>query len=332
MLRLVPLAALLLLGALIAPACGGDDDAGGTQSFPTTTDPAKPLEGKVRKINAVVAGSDWVAGDNNFVFGITDEKDEPIGGAKAKATFFDLRDSRNPKPLFSVDAVESAPGVGKVVEHKHAGGEVHKHGGQEDNRVGYYARAGFTYAGLWGVSVEATLKDGTRGVSNVAFQVADKTVLPLPGQKAKPSDNLTRRDVADIKEIDSGDPPNDMHDVKIKDAIAAGRPVMVVFSTPLYCSSRFCGPVNEEVEALREVYKDRVDFVHIEIWRNFDKKELNPTAKEWLQRPDGGLSEPWVYLVDKGGVIYDRWEGPVARGILEPAVKMVAEGKTYGQR
>ena len=64
---------------------------------------------------------------------------------------------------------------------------------------------------------------------------------------------------------------------------------------------------------------------------NFDKKQLNATASEWLVRPDGGLSEPYVYVIDSKGTIYDRWEGPVARNIMEPAVKAVAEGKTFAK-
>ena len=132
-----------------------------------------------------------------------------------------------------------------------------------------------------------------------------------------------------ISEIDSGDPSNDMHDVKIKDSIANGRPVVIVFSTPAFCASRFCGPVNEEVEDLHDKYTDTVDFVHIEIWRDITKQVLNVTAKEWLVRPDGGMSEPYVYVIDKTGTIYNRWEGPVARNIMEQSVQAVAAGATF---
>jgi hypothetical protein len=332
---LSPLTALLALLLLACGDGGGGSGGSGVKSmaptpFPTSSDPSQRVPaGAVKPVNAVIAGSDSIVGDNNFALGITDAKDEPVGGAKVKATFYDLRDARNPKPVFTTDAIESAPGVGKIVEVRHANGEVHKHGGEDDNRVAYYARVKFTYAGSWGVAIQATLKDGTVGTSNVAFFVREKSSIPVPGQKAIASDNLTKKDVKNVSEIDSGTPPNDMHDVKIKDAIAAGRPLVIVFSTPAYCTSRFCGPVNEEVEALQAIYKDRVDFVHIEIWRDFDKHVLNPTAKEWLSQPNGDVTEPWVYIVDKTGVIYDRFEGPSAKSVLEPDVKAVAEGKTY---
>jgi hypothetical protein len=325
--RLPRFLAVVLVALPLLASCGGD--GGPSKSFGQSTDPSKPIPvDQLNNVNVVLAGSDWYVGDNNFVFGITDGKDEPQGGAKATASFYDLSDAKNPKLVSTLDAVQSAPGVGPVVEVRHANGEVHKHGGQDENRVGYYVKVKFDHAGVWGVAVKATLKDGTSGQSNIAFQVAEKPGMPAAGQKAPLSDNLTKKDVADIKEIDSGVPPNDMHDVKIKDAIAAGRPLVIVFSTPSFCTSRFCGPVTEEVEALQAIYRDRVDFVHIEIWRSFEKKELNPTAKQWLLRPDGSLTEPVVYVVDKSGTIYDRWEGPSARNILEPAIEAVAAGAT----
>ncbi|MGI8927534.1 MAG: hypothetical protein ACR2HN_12945 [Tepidiformaceae bacterium] len=321
----------VLLLALSACGGGGDGDPGPTP-FPTSSNPSDSIPQAERDaINVVLAGADWHVGQNNFVFGITDKKDNPQGGATARATFFDLRQSGSPKPVFTLDAVQSAPGVGPETKHTHAGGDVHVHGGQDEDRVGYYVAVAFTYAGFWGVSVEATLADGTRGVSNIGFQVSEKPSILGSGARAPKSDNLTKREVSDLHEIDSGDPPNDMHDVKIKDALAAGRPLVVVFSTPAFCTSRFCGPVNEEVEALRDIYKDRVDFVHIEIWKNFDRKELSQATKEWIVRADGGLTEPWVFAVDKDGAIYDRWEGPVARNIMEASVKAIAEGKKYSK-
>ena len=312
-------------------ACGGGDSKGSASSptvFGTSSDPSRVIApGKVKPVNIVMAGADWYVGQDNFVFGITNGKDEPEGGATAVVTFYDLR-GKDPKPVAQGEAVASAPGVGPKVLSTHADGSQHYHGGEDDNRAGYYIRAAFDHAGFWGVSVEATLKDGTKGSDNFGFQVSEKSKMPSPGQKAAKSDNLTQKDVKDIKEIDSGQPANDMHAVKIKDSIAAGRPVVVVFSTPAFCTSRFCGPVTQEVEALQQVYRDKVDFVHIEIWRNFDKKEINPTAKEWLLQPDGSLSEPLVYVIDKNGTIFDRWEGPSARNIMEPQVKAVADGAT----
>ncbi|MFQ5380898.1 MAG: hypothetical protein ACE5EF_04645 [Dehalococcoidia bacterium] len=318
--------ALTLAGA-VAAACGGSSEE---DAFPTSADPSGPLPtGQVRTINAIIAGSEWLVGHNNFVVGITDENDQPQGGAIVEATFFDLQDPSNPQPVATVAGVESAPGVGEEVTHVHEGGETHIHGGEDEDRVGYYFPVDFSHPGQWGVAVRAELKDGSQGESRVSFFVSDRAGVVIPGEPAPLSDNLTAAEVTDIREIDSGDPPNDMHDVKIKDAIEAGRPLVVVFATPAYCTSRFCGPVVEEMETLQDEFGEDVDFVHVEIWRSFERQVLNDTVKEWILRPDGGLSEPQVYVVDAGGTVYDRWEGPAAANILRGAVAAVASGALY---
>ncbi|MEX0781678.1 MAG: hypothetical protein WD557_03440 [Dehalococcoidia bacterium] len=333
---IVALFAAILIGfALVSSLTGGggDDDAnaGDPDEFGPSEKPDEQVAPEDRKpVNIVMAGSDWTIGENNFVFGITNANDEPVGGAEATVTFYDLSDTKNPKPVATMKAVQSAPGVGPEIVHQHEGGQ-HIHGGEDENRVGYYVPFDFTHAGFWGVLVDAKLEDGTTGQDNFAFSVAESPRFPAPGEPAIKSDNLTAADVADISEIDSGDPPNDMHDVKIKDAIAAGRPLVIVFSTPEFCTSRFCGPVNEEVEALQDLYEDRIDFVHIEVWADFQARQVNPTMKEWMVQPDGSFAEPFVYLVDKNGIIYDRWEGPVAKNIMEASVKAVAGGATYQQ-
>ena len=314
------------------PQCGEPGQAPKATSFPPSSDPAKAIPPEQRdKVNAVVAGADFYVGANNFVFGLTDKQDQPQGQAKTRITFYDLRTAGNAKPVCQAEALQGAPGIGPKTDVTHGNGEVHTHGGEDDDRVGYFVRVNFTYAGFWGMVVEAELKDGTKGVSAVQFPVLEKSGIPAAGSAAIKSDNLTKKDVSNIREIDSGTPPNDMHDVKIKDAIGKGRPLVVVFSTPAFCTSRFCGPVNEEVETLQATYKGSVDFVHIEIWRDFAKQQLNPTAREWLVRKDGGLSEPYIYVIGKDGVIYDRFEGPVAANIMEAPVKAVSEGRVFAK-
>lgn len=68
----------------------------------------------------------------------------------------------------------------------------------------------------------------------------------------------------------------------LADATAAERPVMVVVSTPVFCVSRFCGPITDAVQKLARRYGDRMDFVHLEVWRDFEAQELNEAAAEWI--------------------------------------------------
>ncbi len=55
-------------------------------------------------------------------------------------------------------------------------------------------------------------------------------------------------------------------------SIASGKPTLLVVSTPTYCVSRFCGPITDMVQGLSKDYADRANFVHIEVWRNFESQ------------------------------------------------------------
>jgi hypothetical protein len=83
----------------------------------------------------------------------------------------------------------------------------------------------------------------------------------------------------------------------------------VLFATPVYCQSRFCGPDTEILERLAKDYPDRAVYIHVEIWKDFTKSVVNQGAADWLYR-DGDLTEPWLYLIGANGTIADRW-GPL---------------------
>src|SRR5205814_944640 len=97
---------------------------------------------------------------------------------------------------------------------------------------------------------------------------------------------------------------------------AAHRPALVVFATPVYCQSRFCGPVTDMVGQLAKAYSDRASFIHVEIWADFQKQQPNPGIDPWL-----GDREPWVYLIGADGKIAARWDNVVTREAVEPMLQ-----------
>jgi hypothetical protein len=50
-------------------------------------------------------------------------------------------------------------------------------------------------------------------------------------------------------------------------------------------------------------------FIHVEIWKEHttNKQVLNQAAIDWLQMPNGDLTEPWLFLIGADGRIADRW-------------------------
>jgi hypothetical protein len=104
-------------------------------------------------------------------------------------------------------------------------------------------------------------------------------------------------------------PDPELHRWTIAKALAEHRPIVVVFATPTFCVSQFCGPVTDGVQSLAGTYANRAVFIHIEIWRNFQKSVVNKAAADWLYR-NGDLVEPWLYVIGADGIIKDRW-GPL---------------------
>ena len=50
-------------------------------------------------------------------------------------------------------------------------------------------------------------------------------------------------------------------------------------------------------------------YIHVEIYKNYDKNQINEAAGQWLFRNDD-LTEPWLFLIGRDGTIIDRW-GPL---------------------
>jgi hypothetical protein len=183
-------------------------------------------------------------------------------------------------------------------------------------------------AGYWQVIARGELGDGSQFSAEAAFTVFETPSVISVGALAPHTDNavLGEPGVSSVA-IDSraagGEPIPDpeLHATSIADAIDAGHPALVVFSTPVYCVSRFCGPVTDLVAELAAEYGDRADFIHVEIYRDFEAGEVNPAALDWLQTADGELREPWTFLIGADGRIAASWDTVVTRTEIEPLLE-----------
>ncbi|MHB8669544.1 MAG: hypothetical protein ACYDAD_03135 [Acidimicrobiales bacterium] len=193
----------------------------------------------------------------------------------------------------------------------------------------YATTAAFDRAGFWQVEIGATV--GSKAyTATAAFDVADRHVIPDVGNPAPPTTNLTLTTPgAPPAAIDSrassvaAVPDAELHHSTIAAALAAHRPAVVVFATPVYCISRFCGPVTDMVQGLAHDYADRASFIHVEIWRDYQNQKLNDAATEWLLQPNGDLNEPWVFVIGADGKIAARFDNVTTRGELEPILRQL---------
>lgn len=191
----------------------------------------------------------------------------------------------------------------------------------------YAATVTLPSPGFWVIKINGPGISGETAVEAIV-----KPRLPAVGEPAPASHNLVAgAKGAPIQAIDSragdGDPIPDplLHRWVIADVLAAHEPLVVVAATPVYCQSRFCGPVTDLAAKLAAKYP-AVRFVHLEIWRDFEKKVLNKAAAEWILPKNGDEGrEPWVWLVGRDGKIVARYDNVVGDAELEAAVAKLAK-------
>jgi len=278
--------ALLALALVLVAGCG--PSAGSTA--------AQPSPG-VQAVLVSSAGEVLVGRKERFPLGILDHN-TPVSDATVKVHLFYLG-SGGAQPRGDFDASFKGDGL---------------------NGAGVYvALPTFDVAGQWRAEITALRPNGAHGVTTLGFDVSATPLAPGPGQLAPRTHNPTVADVPDVSYIDSGTPPDDMHGISIADAIAQHRPTLVIFASPAFCTSRICGPEVDVVRSLEPDYKGRLTFVHVEVYTNF---KPDPSRRSYAQAVlDWRLqSEPWIFLIDPGGVIQARFEGPVARDEVKAAV------------
>jgi hypothetical protein len=202
---------------------------------------------------------------------------------------------------------------------------------QPSEARGVYEATNVTFdrPGYWKVDVLADV-GGEAMRASTTFGVAAEPALPAPGQAALETENLTIADhddaplsAVDSRAIAGGTIPDEiLHRSTIADAISSNTPAVVVFSTPTFCTSKFCGPITDVVQDLAERYSDRADFIHVEIYKEYQQGNvvINQAAADWLYR-NGDLTEPWLYLIGSDGTIQDRWSVLFRKQELEAALK-----------
>src|SRR5262252_11181347 len=237
---------------------------------------------------------------------------------------YDIRDQQaqltaeTPALYHQLEVVEQGNHV-----HVHPDGTRHVHSETTAVQGIYVTQATFGHPGPWGL--EILVQQGDRPVETARLSVNVLEVSPTPalGAPAPRSRNLIASDVSDLRQIDSSEPPDPrLHQTRIADAIAQGKPQVIVFATPKFCTSRVCGPVVDVVRTLLPAYGKRVVFTHQEIWQDFATQRVLPTVEEWHLR-----SEPWSFVVDGKGIIRAKFEGLTTAREIAVALQQILESR-----
>lgn len=160
-----------------------------------------------------------------------------------------------------------------------------------------------------------------RGIRFQGFQILDVKAKPVAiavGDKAPASDNPTLA-TKSASAITTANPPDvALLRHSIADSLRSKVPFVVTFATPVFCESRTCGPTVDVVEAARKRFESNgIRFIHVEIYEdNLPGNGVNRWVREW-RLP----TEPWVYVVDRKGIVRDRFEGTVSVVELERSIR-----------
>ncbi len=141
---------------------------------------------------------------------------------------------------------------------------------------------------------------------------------PDVGEAAPRVHTPTAADVGgELSKIDTRIPPDDMHEDLAE--VLGKEPVVLLFATPQFCQSRVCGPVVDEAEQVKQTDGKGVAFIHMEIYRgNNPRAGVRPQVQAY-HLP----SEPWLFVIDRHGIIRTRIEGAWGVPELERALREV---------
>ncbi|MFP5369800.1 MAG: hypothetical protein ACLGI3_03510 [Actinomycetes bacterium] len=209
-------------------------------------------------------------------------------------------------------------------------------GGTDTSGVYATEPIAFPDTGYWEATATFRIESTSERVT-AAFEVLDAHRVPAVGEPAPRTEHpVAGAPGVDPIVIDSRAgpatpvPDADLHTTTIAAAIAAGRPLTVVISTPAFCESRLCGPVTDAVAAVAASHRDRMDFVHLEVFADADDQRLNSWTAEWIARPGAEGNEPWVFVIDADGIIRHRFDNVANEALVEAAVTNVLAYRHLG--
>jgi len=294
----LPLTVIALSAAVLFTACA----ILGTPATPTPEPP---------RVEVVMASAEQVIGANRVGLVVLDGKGMPIEFGNGHARFFQI-DGASVTLRSEADVFFRPIGLEAIPGHAHQLFSTH----HLDMQGLWLTEATFDKSGPWGVEVTVDQPGRPLVFARTRFDVLAASSSPAVGAPAPRSRNLIASDVKNISEISTAQPPGDMYDVRIADAIAAHRPLLVLFATPAFCTSRVCGPEYEIVQTLQPLYARDMDFVHIEIWKDPANQVPVDAVTEW-----GIRSDPWVFLVDRNGTVRHKFSGLVTVDELQEAIE-----------
>ena len=200
-------------------------------------------------------------------------------------------------------------------------------------RGSYATEINFDRPGRWRLDIGVD-HEGVQRQTHVEIDVTAESIVPGIGTVPPLSDNKTLPRVGDLQRLTTDYSPDpDLYQLSIADAVATGRPTVVVFASPAFCTSPTCGPQTDTVTELKEGYVNQANFIHVEIYDNphliqggLSQATLVQSVQDWgISAVPGWFNESWTFVLGPDGAIAQRFEGYATLEELEEALRAVLD-------
>jgi hypothetical protein len=313
------------VGILLLAGCGGSSGGGGPKAEPAPpaadfpAPKGQPLLGFLKQnateANLIVSPSQKVlrVGPNRYAFGIFNVDRSQV--TDAKVALYASQGNRGQGPTIGpfparIDTLATEPAFHSKTTADDPGAAL----------AVYVTDVPFDKPGIW--TVAAMIKKGSSSQAVLlptVSKVGQFPQVPVVGAKAPLTHTDTAASVGNPSLLDTRVPPDTMHGDDFADVLGE-KPVVLLFASPALCISRTCGPVADVTEQVKQSFGDRVAFIHQEPY-------VNNQIKEGFRPPllaFGLSSEPWVFVIDRNGIIRSEIEGPFGVDELTKDVEQVA--------
>lgn len=305
--RLATLLAVALVAAAACSSAGGATSPASTSPgasgavCPTTPEPASDVVTTWSGTQAptvipsiVDPGGSLACGPNRMMFSFVDAKGVPVAAPDRTVSL----------ELFDLGADPETPAETTKAEFIWA----------IEGQVGVYiANVDLPTSGLWGAAFTTQVADAAPETIRVPFDVRERRTVVSVGDPAPASDTPTLADVGgDLAKLSTDDAPvPSFYETSVADALAAKQPFVLVFATPKFCASAQCGPTLDRLKPIAAAHPS-MTFINVEPYQLRDVDgQLQPvltgdppaltaaaSTEEW-RLP----SEPWVFVVDREGIV-----------------------------
>ncbi len=300
------LPALAALVASAAVACGS---AATTAPAPTPVPPG-PASGEIKPILATTV---LQVGTQRVAFLL----------ATAEALI------KAPEAMVTSVFLGTGEGAG---EHRRAAFHLWPYG----VRGAYSTELTFDRPGTWRLDIAVDDEDGP-AETRLAIEVVEKSGIPEIGAIPPLSPNKTLFTVGRLEELTTDYTPDpDLYQRTIAEAVISGRPTVIVFATPAFCTSPTCGPQVDAVSELKEKHQGQANFIHVELYENpdeiqgdLDKGRFSDLVDEWgLSAIPHWFNESWTFVLGADGRISQRFEGFATVDEMEEALEAALDSAT----